>query len=236
MRVLGGEPHEAGGAKAVRGLKPHGQNRCAGKVTVRAAAATSTGGGLTEDDLLGGAAGEQHDEVLFEVGPRLRPHLAGFGLGEAATGADRKRHRLGKTERAMGDCMTGFMIADPAPHRRRQSRSATAHGVEQECFGEIATFAAGTAAGLAHPALDVGAGVAAGGEGGGAQVDIFQVVAEVTAENTDQRRHVGQGDFDTTIETAGAHQGRVEPGWVVTSSNHHHAFAAIEAVENSTGW
>ena len=108
--------------------------------------------------------------------------------------------------------MTGLVISDPPPGVRRQRRFVATGRVEQVLQRNFARALARGAPRLAHEALDVGAGAAAGGKRRRPQVDAREIDTEVQAEDADQRRHVGQGDFDMAVKPSGADKRRVKTG------------------------
>ena len=106
--------------------------------------------------------------------------------------------------------MTGLVISDPPPGVGRQRRFVATGRVEQILQHHGARALARGAPRLAHEALDVGAGAAARGKRRRPQIDAREIDTEVQAEDADQRRHVGEGDFDMAVQTAGADKRRVE--------------------------
>ena len=127
--------------------------------------------------------------------------------------------------------MAGFVMGDTAAHIGRQFWFAAAYGIEQICQVERAGGGARHPARLAHPALDVGAGVPARCQRHGAKIGALKLCAEMGPENAHQCRHVGQRDGDMTVEAAGAHQRRIKPCGIVTGGDNDNTFAPFETVQ-----
>ena len=174
---LAGDADQPERAKAVGGLQTRRQLRGAGEVAVLAAA--GAGGRLAEDELFGGTPSQERHQVLLQVRSRLRPDLAEIAFGKSAAGADRQCLGFGNAESEEGDGMAGFVMGDTAAHIGRPFGLAAAYGIEQICQVERAGGGARHPARLAHPALDVGAGVPARGKRHGAKVGALKVCAEM---------------------------------------------------------
>src|SRR5664279_2046680 len=122
--------------------------------------------------------------------------------------------------------MAGLVIGDPATDIGGPFGLTVADGFEQVLESEDAVGDARLAPGIAHPALDIGAGMTAGGESGRAQIGAFQVATEMGAENPDQPGNIGEGNLDVTIEAPGTYQSRIEPRRIVAGGDDDHALAS----------
>ena len=216
-------------AKAVGGLQARRQLGGAGEVAILAAA--GAGGRLAEDELFGSPPSQERHYKLFQVRSRLRLDLAEIAFGQPTAGADRQCLGFGNAESEEGDGVTGFVMCDTTAHIGRQFGFAAAYGIEQICQLKRAGGGARDAPRLAHPALDVGAGMPPRCKRHGAKVGAIKVGAEMRSENAHQRRQIGQRDGDMTVEAAGAHQRGIKPRGIVTGGDNDNTFAPFEAIQ-----
>ena len=121
--------------------------------------------------------------------------------------------------------MASFMIGDTAAHIGRPCWFAVARGVEEVGYIYRAVGAAGVSPCFAQEALHIRASATASSESHVAKVGAGQVGGEVSAENSDKRRNIWQGNLDVAVEAPRAYQGRVEPRRIVTGGNDDDALA-----------
>src|ERR1700686_2867480 len=118
--------------------------------------------------------------------PRICPHLAEVAFGKAAGTPNRQRGGFGNAERKLHNGVAGLMTGDTAAHVGRPFGLAAAHGLEQILQRGRPPGCARRTSGHADPAFDVGPGMPACGEHGGAEGGTRKIAAEMDAKDADQ--------------------------------------------------
>ena len=204
------------------------------------------GGRLVEDQFLGGAAAEQHGQLVQHLGPGDQELVLGrqrAGVAERPAARDDRHlvHRVGVRHRVADQGVAALVVGDDLPLLLRQQHALALRAGHDPVDGLLervhrdllAVGPRGQQRALVDHVGQVGAGEAGGAPGDDVEVGVGRdgLAAGVHLQDALAAGQVGLGHHDLAVEPAGAQQRGVEDVGPVGGRDHDHAALGVEAVQ-----